>query len=75
MRTKIELKGVYKVYDGKDCDNIPYWAILVVTDNQAWISDFTIHSHLASSTMKEVVLNDDEDLFTKLGIINYKSLV
>ncbi len=73
METKIKLKGLYKVHDGRDCDGYAYWAYLVVTDSQAFITEFTIHSHTVQD-FKEVTPKDGEDLFEKLGVVNYEKV-
>ena len=74
MKTEIKLNGSYKVFNGKDCDNYPYWTILVVTEDEAWIGEFTTHSHLIQQDLKLVKLEDGEDLFTKLGIIHHQKM-
>lgn len=74
MKVTVELKdGLYEIWNGDDCDNYPYRALLAIHEGKAWVSEWTANpSH--SSSLNPVVMLAAPDLFSHLGVVNYRKV-
>lgn len=71
-------KGLYRVYNGKSVDNVPYAALLLIVENEGPGTQYFVSSYTASpmygEVLNEIVLANNEDIFEKFQIKSYQTI-
>lgn len=74
MKVEIEIKdGLYEVYNGDDCDNYPYRALMAIYGENCYITEFTVHSYLFDE-MKSITEEECACLLSKLNVDSLKKI-